>query len=49
MPFKEKVVKYLDKEDLSTIETKAANTLVFKNGLIKLLPTITRKILAFIF
>ena len=35
MPFKEKVLKYLDKKDLSTIETKAANTLVFKNGLIK--------------
>jgi shikimate dehydrogenase len=35
MPFKEEIIKYLDKKDLSTIKTKAANTLVCKNGKIK--------------
>ena len=35
MPFKEKIVKFLDTKDSSTIKTNAANTLVCKNGLIK--------------
>tara|TARA_B100000787_G_scaffold147066_1_gene117900 strand:- start:877 stop:1683 length:807 start_codon:yes stop_codon:yes gene_type:complete len=35
MPFKEKIIKFLDIKDASTIKTKAANTLVCKNGIIK--------------
>jgi shikimate dehydrogenase len=35
MPFKEKIVKFLDIKDESTIKTNAANTLVCKNGTIK--------------
>ena len=35
MPFKEKIVKFLDIKDASTIKTNAANTLVCKNGVIK--------------
>ena len=35
MPFKEKIVKFLDVKDESTIKTNAANTLVCKNGTIK--------------
>ncbi len=35
MQFKEKIVKFLDLKDLSTIKTNAANTLVCKNGKIK--------------
>jgi shikimate dehydrogenase len=35
MPFKEKIIKFLDIKDLSTIKTNAANTLVCKNGIIK--------------
>lgn len=35
MPFKEKIIKFLDLKDVSTIKTNAANTLVCKNGIIK--------------
>ena len=35
MPFKEKIVKLLDLKDTSTIKTNVANTLVYKNGIIK--------------
>lgn len=35
MPYKEKIIKFLDLKDLSTIKTNVANTLVCKNGKIK--------------
>lgn len=35
MPFKQEIVKFLDKKDHSTILTKASNTLVLENGKIK--------------
>lgn len=35
MPYKEKIVRFLDSKDLSTIKTGSANTLVCKNGRVK--------------
>ena len=35
MPFKQEILKLLDKKDPSTILTNAANTLVLENGKIK--------------
>lgn len=35
MPFKEKIIKFLDLKDRSTIKTNVANTLICKKGIIK--------------
>ena len=35
MPFKEKIIKYLDELDISVIRTNSCNTITFQNEIIK--------------